>query len=79
MSEHDVLELDCRGLACPRPVIELAKAAATAGAGRLVAILTTDPAATSDIPAWCRLRGQDYLGSEPLADGAIRHLVRLLS
>jgi tRNA 2-thiouridine synthesizing protein A len=26
-------------------------------------VLADDPAAANDIPAWCRLRGQDYLGS----------------
>lgn len=76
MTDPVALELDCRGQRCPRPVIELAKAVLGSVPGQLVAVITTDPAAGTDIPAWCRMRNQEYLGSEPLPDGAIQHLVR---
>ena len=29
-----------------------------------VTVLATDPAAAHDIPAWCRMRGHDYLGAQ---------------
>jgi tRNA 2-thiouridine synthesizing protein A len=32
--------------------------------GTVLAVLADDPAAAADIPAWCRLRGQQYLGSD---------------
>ncbi len=73
------LELDCRGMACPRPVIELAKAIGGVPVGSLLAVLADDVAARTDIPAWCRMRGQEYAGEEAAADGTPRHLVRRLS
>jgi tRNA 2-thiouridine synthesizing protein A len=57
------IELDCRGKRCPIPVIELAKRLPTVGVGMVVRVLADDPAAALDIPAWCRMRGQEYAGS----------------
>jgi tRNA 2-thiouridine synthesizing protein A len=37
--------------------------------GAVVRVLADDPAAANDIPAWCRLRGQEYLGAATV-DGA---------
>ena len=37
--------------------------------GALVAAHSADPAAAHDFPAWCRLVGHDFLGSEPEAAG----------
>jgi tRNA 2-thiouridine synthesizing protein A len=31
--------------------------------GAVVRVLADDPAAGNDIPAWCRMKGQEYLGS----------------
>ncbi len=59
------LELDCRGMLCPLPVIELGKRYAEVPVGGLVAVLADDVAARTDIPAWCRMRGQEYLGEDP--------------
>jgi tRNA 2-thiouridine synthesizing protein A len=56
--------LDCRGQACPVPVIELAKALPTVEVGDVVEVLSDDPAARHDIPAWCRMRGQEYVSGE---------------
>ena len=56
--------LDCRGKACPVPVIELARALPTVEVGELIELLSDDPAARHDIPAWCRMRGQEYVSSE---------------
>jgi TusA-related sulfurtransferase len=61
--------VDARGRRCPVPVIELAKAVATVAAGELVTVLADDPAAATDVPAWCRLRGHAYVGSKAATDG----------
>ena len=55
--------LDCLGRRCPLPVIELAHALPRAGVGEVVRVLADGPAAAHDIPAWCRMRGQEYVGS----------------
>jgi tRNA 2-thiouridine synthesizing protein A len=70
------LELDCRDLRCPMPVIELARHLGDVEPGGVVAVVAHDPAARVDVPAWCRMRGQDYLGEDLAEDGAPRYLVR---
>ncbi|TCC66001.1 sulfurtransferase TusA family protein [Kribbella pittospori] len=58
------VDLDCRGLLCPLPVIKLAKALPTVAIGDTVTVLADDPAAATDIPAWCRMRSQDLLSAD---------------
>lgn len=55
--------LDCRGQRCPLPVIALARRLSELPVGAVLRVLADDPAAATDIPAWCRLRGQEYLGA----------------
>jgi tRNA 2-thiouridine synthesizing protein A len=57
------LDLDCRGLLCPLPVIKLAKALPTVAVGDTITILADDPAAATDIPAWCRMRSQELVSA----------------
>ncbi|MHB8453061.1 MAG: sulfurtransferase TusA family protein [Mycobacteriales bacterium] len=59
------LTLDCRGQRCPLPVITLARRIGEVPPGGEVLVLADDPAARVDIPAWCRLRGQEFRGEEP--------------
>jgi tRNA 2-thiouridine synthesizing protein A len=73
------LELDCRGARCPQPVIDLARRIGEVPVGGVVAVLTTDVAARTDIPAWCRMRGQEYLGAAPDGPEALRQWVRRTS
>jgi tRNA 2-thiouridine synthesizing protein A len=53
--------LDCRGQRCPLPVIALAKRLPRLAVGSVLRVLADDPAAANDIPAWCRMRGQDFV------------------
>jgi TusA-related sulfurtransferase len=73
------LELDCRGLVCPAPVIELNRRLSEVPVGGLVAVVATDAAARVDVAAWCRMRGQEYAGEDLAADGVPRYLVRRVS
>ena len=70
------LVLDCADLRCPLPVIELARHLGDVPVGSVVAVGTRDVAARTDVPAWCRMRGQDYLGERPDDRGVPQHLVR---
>ena len=80
MTAYDVtLELDCRELLCPMPVIELARHLADVPVGALLAVVAHDPAARVDVPAWCRMKQQDYVGEDTAADGAPRYVVRRLT
>ncbi|HEX6500530.1 MAG TPA: sulfurtransferase TusA family protein [Micromonosporaceae bacterium] len=55
--------LDCRGQRCPLPVIALARRLPELPVGAVLRVLADDPAAATDIPAWCRMRGHGYLGA----------------
>jgi tRNA 2-thiouridine synthesizing protein A len=79
VSEKVDLELDCRGMVCPVPVVELGKRIGEVEVGQVVAVAADDTAAAYDVPAWCRMRGHEYVGEEPAADGVPRYLVRRLS
>ena len=69
------LELDCLGKRCPLPVIELARHIGSVEIGGVVRVLADDPAAAIDIPAWCRMRGQSYVGSPAPSAYDVRRLV----
>lgn len=73
------VEMDCRGLPCPRPVIELARRITEVEVGEMLAVVADDPAAAYDVPAWCRMRKQEYVGADRADDGVPRYLVRRLS
>ena len=68
--------VDCLGLACPLPVVRLAKAIAQVEAGQVVELLADDPGAKVDIPVWCRLKDQELLGREDDPSGGWRFRVR---
>ncbi|MCU7725712.1 sulfurtransferase TusA family protein [Actinoplanes sp. KI2] len=55
--------IDCLGQKCPLPVIALARHIREVGVGEVIRVLADDPAAANDIPAWCRMKEQEYLGS----------------
>jgi tRNA 2-thiouridine synthesizing protein A len=69
-------ELDCRGVVCPAPIIELARHIGEVEIGDLIAVAADDAAARSDVPAWCRMTGQEYAGEETADDGVPRYVVR---
>jgi TusA-related sulfurtransferase len=64
---------------CPLPVIELGRRIGDVEVGEVVAVASTDAAAAYDIPAWCRMRDQQYVGAEQAPDGVPRYLVRRVS
>lgn len=72
------LELDCTEMRCPLPIIVLADHLKDVAPGEVVAVLAADPAARADIPAWCRMRRQEYVGADVTPDGVPRYLVRRL-
>jgi cysteine desulfurase len=86
--------VDTLGRLCPIPVIELAKRLPSVPVGGLLAVLADDEAARLDIPAWCEMRAQEYLGeaapgdylpaaaareAAPTGRTAVAYLVRRLS
>jgi cysteine desulfurase len=68
--------LDCRGMPCPAPVIELAKAIRDIPVGEELSVDADDPAAPGDVAAFARMRGHTFVGSVIQPDGAARVTVR---
>ncbi|ADB31843.1 SirA family protein [Kribbella flavida DSM 17836] len=58
------MTLDCRGMLCPLPVIKLAQAFPELAVGDTITVLADDPAAATDIPAWCRMRAQELVSAD---------------
>lgn len=54
-------ELNCIGLKCPRPIIEVAKLARRSPAGAMIRVTADDLAFESDIRAWCETSGNTLL------------------
>ena len=74
-----MLELDCRGLVCPAPIIELARHISEVEPGGLLGVVASDAAARVDVAAWCRMTGHEYVGEESADDGVPRYVVRRVS
>lgn len=53
----DPIRIDARGMKCPRPIIELAKARRQAPPGSTIVITADDLAFESDVRAWCETTG----------------------
>jgi len=70
------IELDCREMLCPRPIIELGKRIGDVPVGGQIAVVATDVAARTDVPAWCRMLGHEYVGEDVADDGTPRYVIR---
>ena len=64
-SPYNGLSVDCRGMKCPRPIIEVARHIREVKVGAVLQLLADDPAAGPDLAAWCRMRGQTLVASDP--------------
>ncbi len=53
--------LDARHLLCPMPVIKTQNKVNGLKTGDTLEVISTDPGALNDIPAWCRISGHQIL------------------
>jgi tRNA 2-thiouridine synthesizing protein A len=63
------LTIDALGRKCPIPIIMLAERIREVPVGALIAVLADDPAAKTDLPAWCMLKSQEYITTTDLPEG----------
>lgn len=56
--------LDCFGLLCPMPIIQTQKKIKEMKVGEVLEVVSTDKGIKEDMPAWCKMTGQEYLGLE---------------
>jgi tRNA 2-thiouridine synthesizing protein A len=64
-----VLTIDALGKKCPIPIIMLADRIREVAIGQTIEVLADDPAAKSDLPAWCMLKSQEFVRIRELASG----------
>ncbi len=62
MSEME--KLDCYGLLCPMPIIKTAQKIKEMKIGEMLEIRATDEGIKTDLPAWCKATGQEFIGIE---------------
>jgi tRNA 2-thiouridine synthesizing protein A len=56
-----MLILDALGKKCPIPIIMLADRIGEVRVGQTVEVLADDPAAKTDLPAWCALKSHEFV------------------
>jgi tRNA 2-thiouridine synthesizing protein A len=70
------ITLDARGLACPMPIVKLAKAAKDLASGDQITVLADDPGFEPDVKAWVETQGHE-LASLAESDGVFTAVVTL--
>ena len=81
MSDIDLSSLavastvDARGSACPGPLLEAKKGIGKVKVGETLEIFSNDSGTRTDVPAWAKKVGHEYLGMLE-ADGYDKHYVR---
>ena len=56
--------VDCIGLYCPMPIAQTAKKMKELKSGQVLEVLTDDEGIKEDMPAWCKMTGNECLGIE---------------
>jgi len=70
--------LDCKGLACPMPIVRTKKAMDNLKPGEVIEMQATDVGSLADIQGWARNTGHQYLGT--LREGEVlKHFIRKAS
>ncbi|MCU6797669.1 sulfurtransferase TusA family protein [Paenibacillus sp. WQ 127069] len=67
--------LDCRGLACPMPIVKTKKAMSAIHSGQVIEVLATDKGSLADFQAWASNTGHQYLGTVHEGN-VLKHFIR---
>ena len=67
--EGPLVTIDALGRKCPIPIIMLAQRINEVPIGSIIAVLADDPAAETDVPAWCMMKSHDHVRTQPLERG----------
>jgi len=54
--------LDCVALACPMPIFKTANKIKAMEPGQVLEVQADDDGIEKDMPAWCKMTGNEYLG-----------------
>ena len=64
-----VLTINALGRKCPIPIIMLAEQIRDVPVGEVIAVLADDPAAYTDVPAWCGMKSHEFVFRQELDSG----------
>ena len=64
-----LVTIDALGRKCPIPIIMLAEQIRDVPVGGVIAVLADDPAAYTDVPAWCQMKSHECVFRTDLASG----------
>jgi len=64
-----LITIDALGRKCPIPIIWLSEQIRDVPIGSVIAVLADDPAAYSDIPAWCEMKSHSLAFREAYQSG----------
>lgn len=64
-----MVTIDALGRKCPIPIIMLAERIGEVPVGQLIAVMADDPAARTDVPAWCMMKSQEFVAALDLPSG----------
>lgn len=68
------VELDCAGLSCPGPLLQVKGRCETLAAGQTLVVRASDPGFARDVEAFCRSSGHELLGVERGKGGVVARL-----
>lgn len=75
MSIKADVNLDCKGLACPMPIVKTKKAMNDVENGQILEVQATDKGSIADLKAWSQSVGHQYIGTKE-EDGVLLHYIR---
>lgn len=67
--------IDCKGLACPMPIVRTKKAMEDIQPGHVLEVLATDKGSLADMQGWAKNTGHHYLGTVQEGD-VLKHYLR---
>jgi tRNA 2-thiouridine synthesizing protein A len=76
MTQTLVTRVDCRGLACPLPIVETARTIRNLQPGEVIEVLATDPTSQQELSSWCRESG-NQLVAWSRDDGVYSFVIRV--
>jgi TusA-related sulfurtransferase len=64
--------IDCRGTACPGPLLEAKRGIASVPMAGIMEVLSSDSGTADDLPLWAKKVGHEYLGT--IQEAGVWHL-----
>ena len=55
-------KLDCKGMACPMPIVKISKAMKGLASGETLEVVADDPGFDPDVHAWCNKTRDELVG-----------------